>query len=51
MHGNFILPAAQVAMVLAVVIAGAVFCRVRAKGPDLMPPERAPMKQPVGGRD
>lgn len=32
MHGNFILPATQVAMVLAVIVGGAVLCRTRTRG-------------------
>jgi hypothetical protein len=51
MHGNFILPATQVAMILAVVVAGAVFCRTRTRGAKLVSSERDPDLQPVGGRD
>ena len=51
MHGNFILPAAQVAMILAVVVAGAWFCRVRAGDADPSPADRGRERQPVGGRD
>jgi hypothetical protein len=51
MHGNFILPAAQVAMILVVVIAGAWFCRVRANGAETTPAERSPGLHPAGGGD
>jgi hypothetical protein len=51
MHGNFILPAAQVAMILVAVIAGAWFCRVRTEGADPIPADRSRDPQPVGGGD
>lgn len=50
MHGNFILPATQVAMVLAVVVVGAVLSRTRTKGTSSVYPDHDRDWQPAGGQ-
>ncbi len=51
MHGNFILPAAQVAMILVAVVAGAWYCRVRDRDADGPPADLSRDPRRVGGSD
>ena len=50
MRANFTLQALQAAMVLAVVVLGAVFCRPRAGGTSAVSPDHDPGWQPVDAR-
>jgi hypothetical protein len=51
MRANFTLQALQVAMVLAVVVLGAVLCRTRTNGTSAISRDHDPGWQPDGGRD
>jgi hypothetical protein len=51
MRGNFILPAMQASLALAVIIVGAVLCRVRTSEAAVASPRSDAGLRPAGGLD